>query len=87
LSFDNLAFYAASVDSTAQTGHPGAGDLQEELYQMVKHATIPLALSLLAHFTFIDRISTFCCPEIPSTAFYWSVLLPNNPPCFHTFLR
>ncbi|RLM62322.1 hypothetical protein C2845_PM14G20480 [Panicum miliaceum] len=28
---------AASVDSTAQTGHPGAGDLQEEIYQMIKN--------------------------------------------------
>ncbi|KAF8654035.1 hypothetical protein HU200_062180 [Digitaria exilis] len=27
---------STSVDSTAQTGHPGAGDWQEELYQMIK---------------------------------------------------
>ncbi|XP_008677625.1 mediator of RNA polymerase II transcription subunit 15a-like isoform X1 [Zea mays] len=27
---------STSVDSTAQTGHPGIGDLQEELYQMIK---------------------------------------------------
>lgn len=27
---------STSVDSTAQTGHPGAGDYQEELYQMIK---------------------------------------------------
>ncbi|XP_066331188.1 mediator of RNA polymerase II transcription subunit 15a-like isoform X1 [Miscanthus floridulus] len=27
---------STSVDSTAQTGHPSAGDLQEELYQMIK---------------------------------------------------
>ncbi|KAJ1269712.1 hypothetical protein BS78_07G232000 [Paspalum vaginatum] len=27
---------STSVDSTAQTGHPGAGDFQEELYQMIK---------------------------------------------------
>jgi len=27
---------SASVDSAAQTGHPGASDLQEELYQMIK---------------------------------------------------
>ena len=54
LSFDNLAFYAASADSTAQIGFPGTGDLQEELYQMVKHATITLALSLLAHLHIFD---------------------------------
>ncbi|RLN04345.1 hypothetical protein C2845_PM13G26340 [Panicum miliaceum] len=28
---------STSVDSTAQTGHPGAGDLQEEIYQMIKN--------------------------------------------------
>ncbi|KAK3122456.1 hypothetical protein QOZ80_8BG0669810 [Eleusine coracana subsp. coracana] len=27
---------STSVDSTAQTGHPGAGDWQEEIYQMIK---------------------------------------------------
>ncbi|CAO2186511.1 unnamed protein product [Urochloa humidicola] len=27
---------STSVDSTAQTGHPGAGDFQEELYQTIK---------------------------------------------------
>ncbi|ONM03853.1 mediator of RNA polymerase II transcription subunit 15a isoform X3 [Zea mays] len=27
---------STSVDSTAQTGHPGTGDSQEELYQMIK---------------------------------------------------
>jgi len=32
-----LLFYAASADSTAQTGHAGAGDWQEEIYQMVRH--------------------------------------------------
>jgi hypothetical protein len=32
-----LCFYAASADSTAQTGHAGAGDWQEETYQMVRH--------------------------------------------------
>ena len=37
--FANLAFYAASADSTAQTGHAGAGDWQEEIYQMVRHDT------------------------------------------------
>jgi PAX-interacting protein 1 len=32
------------VDSYAQTGYPGASNLHEELYQMVSHVTILLAL-------------------------------------------
>jgi hypothetical protein len=41
MMFDFLAFHAASVDSTAQTGHTGTGtgDWQEEAYQMVMHTT------------------------------------------------
>ncbi|KAM0923352.1 hypothetical protein ACQ4PT_005643 [Festuca glaucescens] len=34
--FDKLAFYAASLDNTAQTGHTAVGDWQEEIYQMIK---------------------------------------------------
>jgi Fe-S cluster assembly ATPase SufC len=30
-------FYAAYADSTAQTGHAGGGNWQEEIYQMVIH--------------------------------------------------
>jgi hypothetical protein len=35
--FDKLAFYAESVDNSAQTGQAGVGNWQEEIYQMVRH--------------------------------------------------
>jgi len=84
LSFDNLAFYAASVDSTAQTGHPGAGDLQEELYQMVKRATIPLAL-LLAYFHLYRYDFHFLFPRNSFYCFLLVCSFAKQPSLFSLF--
>jgi len=87
LSFDNLAFYAASVDSTAQTGHPGTGDLQEELYQMVKHATIPLALSLLAYFHLYRYDFHFLFPRNSFYCFLLVCSFAKQPSLFSLFFK
>jgi hypothetical protein len=39
-------FYAAYADSTAQTGHAGGGNWQEEIYQMVIHNVLSSFLTL-----------------------------------------